>query len=313
MISENKLVSIIINCYNGEKYLKETLVSIVNQTYPTWEIVFYDNISTDKSAEIFKSYKDNRFKYFLANKHTGLGQARLNAIKFAKGDYLAFLDCDDLWLKDKLKFQLDLFNEDDVGIVISNTMFFNNTKSKALYNLSKYPPEGFVFESILKNYLISLETIIFRKEAINSIKKIQEMYIYNHIFDFVLVLNVLINWKLKIKKKILAKWRVHNESESFKDNTKFLKEYKLFIKRFPMSNSNIVMKYQNSWNFFINKVTQYEIISLIKNKKNYEARNVYNKIKFKNMKLLILYLFTFIPLNNRILNIIQKYRNINPN
>ena len=66
-MSTEPLVSIIINCFNGEKYLRNAIDSVIEQTYKNWEIIFWDNQSTDKSAEIFKSYKDKRFKYFCAN------------------------------------------------------------------------------------------------------------------------------------------------------------------------------------------------------------------------------------------------------
>ena len=61
-------VSIIMNCLNGEEYLKDSLSSIVNQTYKNWELIFWDNRSTDKSADILKSFKDKRIRYFYAKK-----------------------------------------------------------------------------------------------------------------------------------------------------------------------------------------------------------------------------------------------------
>ena len=61
---KTKLISIIINCYNGEKYLRETLNSVKSQTFKNFEVIFFDNCSTDHSAKIFKSFKDKRFKYF---------------------------------------------------------------------------------------------------------------------------------------------------------------------------------------------------------------------------------------------------------
>ena len=64
-MEENKpLVSFVINCYNGEKYLKKCFASLLNQTYQNWELIFWDNASIDKSAEIFNTHKDSRFKYF---------------------------------------------------------------------------------------------------------------------------------------------------------------------------------------------------------------------------------------------------------
>ena len=88
----SKLISIIVNCYNGEKYLNEALESIIKQDYKNWELIFWDNCSTDKSKEIFKKFEDLRFKYFLAPKHTTLYQARNLAIKKA----ISFLKDDDI-------------------------------------------------------------------------------------------------------------------------------------------------------------------------------------------------------------------------
>ena len=106
------LVSVVMNCYNGEAYLYESIKSILSQTYENWELIFWDNQSTDSSAEIFKSYRDKRFRYFYANGHTPLYKARNLAIEKSKGDFIAFLDTDDLWSKEKLKLQM--FEQDIV-------------------------------------------------------------------------------------------------------------------------------------------------------------------------------------------------------
>ena len=72
MQNKNQLITIILNCYNGEKYLNEALKDVLSQTYKNWELIFWDNKSTDRSKKIFKSFKDKRFKYFYSNKHTSL-------------------------------------------------------------------------------------------------------------------------------------------------------------------------------------------------------------------------------------------------
>ena len=98
MKSNNEpLVSVIMNCYNGQKYLEESIESVLSQTYKNWELIFWDNQSADKSAEIFKLYKDKRLKYFLSKEHTTLYKARNLAIEKSSGDFIAFLDTDDLW------------------------------------------------------------------------------------------------------------------------------------------------------------------------------------------------------------------------
>ena len=99
------LVSVVINCYNGEKYLNEAINSIYSQTYTNWEIIFWDNVSTDNSAAIAKFY-DHKLKYYCSDIYTPLSQARFQAVKKANGEYLAFLDCDDIWNADKLEKQV---------------------------------------------------------------------------------------------------------------------------------------------------------------------------------------------------------------
>ena len=96
MYKEKPLVSIVMNCFNGERFLKEAIDSIYNQTYENWEIIFWDNSSSDNSALIAKSY-DQKLKYFRSDKTTLLGVARDMAIKKAHGKFVAFLDTDDLY------------------------------------------------------------------------------------------------------------------------------------------------------------------------------------------------------------------------
>ena len=99
MNSNLPLVSIIVNCHNGQEYLYECLKSITKQTYENWELIFWDNHSSDLSSKILKSFKDKRIKYFKSNKFTSLCLARNLAIKKAGGKYITFLDTDDIWKK----------------------------------------------------------------------------------------------------------------------------------------------------------------------------------------------------------------------
>ena len=82
------LVSIIMNCYNGEVYLKESIESVLSQTYENWELIFWDNKSEDKSEKIFKSYNEKRFKYYYASQHTILYEARNFAIEKISGEFI---------------------------------------------------------------------------------------------------------------------------------------------------------------------------------------------------------------------------------
>ena len=119
-MKEHPVVSVVINCYNGEKYLQQAIDSVLAQSYEDWEVIFWDNRSTDRSAEIVLGYRDTRFRYFHAPRHTPLYEARNYAIERARGDLIAFLDVDDWWFPSKLERQVPLFVDPLVGIVCSN-------------------------------------------------------------------------------------------------------------------------------------------------------------------------------------------------
>ena len=100
-MKKQPLVSVIMNCYNGERYLTNSIQSVLNQDYKKLGINFWDNKSEDRSKKIFMKFKDKRLKYYCAKKFTNLYAARNLAIKKAKGEILTFLDVDDLWLSKK--------------------------------------------------------------------------------------------------------------------------------------------------------------------------------------------------------------------
>ena len=104
-IQKTPLVSVIMNCLNGEQYLREAIDSVYAQTYDNWEIIFWDNASYDGTKKIAKSY-DSKLKYFKSEVTSILGAARVLAVEKAKGEYFAFLDCDDIWYKEKLDKQM---------------------------------------------------------------------------------------------------------------------------------------------------------------------------------------------------------------
>ena len=97
-----KLVSVIVNCKNSEKYLKECIDSILNQTYSNFEVIIVNNQSTDNTKNIISAYSDNRIRYYETTKSLPLGAARNFAIEMSAGYFIAFLDSDDIWYKNKL-------------------------------------------------------------------------------------------------------------------------------------------------------------------------------------------------------------------
>jgi|688.fasta_scaffold67874_3 glycosyltransferase involved in cell wall biosynthesis len=212
-MSDN-LVSVIINCYNGEKYLEECIESVLNQTYKNWEIIFWDNQSTDNSKKIIEKFIDERIKYFYAPTHEILYSARNYALKRANGKYISFLDTDDCWFPNKLELQMSLFENEDIGIVCSN-YFILNEKKEIYFLQYKFSRSTFFNANLLlKNYRVGLLTLVIRRSVLNKIPKPYFNNKYNIIGDFDLVLNLSRITKIYYLNKPLAKYRIHSKSIS---------------------------------------------------------------------------------------------------
>ena len=153
MNNKKPLVSVVINCYNGERFLKEAIDSVYSQSYKYWEIIFWDNSSTDNSSLIAKSY-DNRLRYYYNKNNVPLGEARNKAVTFCKGDFICFLDTDDIMCPNKLECQLPLFKNKKVGIVSSQTFVFKDSKVLCIRPDYKNIPVGNIFSKIIKNYFL---------------------------------------------------------------------------------------------------------------------------------------------------------------
>ena len=243
MLKKSPLVSILINCFNGEKYLNDAIESVLNQTYENWELIFWDNQSNDNSAQIFKKYQDERMFYYFSDQFTDLGGARAKACKYIKGDYLAIIDCDDIWFPNKLEVQLAYMDDSNYGICISNPLYFNSKKSKVLYK--KKPPEGNVTRHLIENYFVVLPSVLIKMEYVRKLNIFFDDE-YSHIADFDLIVRVSTLSKLVYCPEILSGWRIHKFNASFVENEKFVMEK---IKWICNAKRNKIFKdHQNSIN-----------------------------------------------------------------
>ena len=145
-------VSILMNCFNGGKYLRSAIESVLSQDYSDWELLFWDNQSSDDSKDIFHSYSDKRLRYFLASEHTSLGEARRLVTEYANGEWIAILDVDDYWLPQNLQLKLTKPLDSDVGIVYSRYIVDSKILGLDLYVMPKRLnlPEGMVYPQLTK-------------------------------------------------------------------------------------------------------------------------------------------------------------------
>lgn len=111
----DQIVSIITPTYNCASYIAETIDSVIAQTYGNWEMIIVDDCSTDNTKEIVSRYSDTRIKYYCLERNSGAAAARNKALSLAKGQWVAFLDSDDLWLPTKLERQLDFMMRNEIS------------------------------------------------------------------------------------------------------------------------------------------------------------------------------------------------------
>ena len=302
------LVSIIMNCYNGEKYLEEALLSIKNQTYQNWELIFWDNNSIDNSKKIFENFKENRFKYFNSGKSSGLGEARLKAYNQCKGELIAFLDVDDLWDERKLEKQVPEFKNEKIGLVICNTLLFNNKEQSALMYQKKLPPIGNVYQELIRNYFVSLETLIIRKKFIDELEYSFDPK-YDIIHDLDLVSRVSKISDLAYVSDTLAKWRIHEKGESWKNLEKTNFEKRVFIQNFKDDNNSILKMTKKN---FLENLYKDEIKFLLFNGRKFDAIKLAIKnfqFSFNNFLILI---FALIPFSKFFYKKISKFGKLYP-
>lgn len=171
-----KKVSVIIPVYKVEKYIDATVQSVLAQTYNNFEILIIDDASPDKSIEICQKFTDPRIK-IIHQANRGLAGARNTGIRHAQGEYLAFLDGDDLWLPHKLEKQIaHLENSPSVGVNFSRSAFIDEAgKPLGTYQMPK-------LQDITTPYLLGRNPVgngsapVVRKEVFEAIKFLDNLY-----------------------------------------------------------------------------------------------------------------------------------------
>ncbi|MBI4843566.1 MAG: glycosyltransferase [Nitrospirae bacterium] len=210
-----------MNCYNSSKYLREAIESVYAQTRKDWEIIFWDNASTDNSGEIAKSYGPG-LRYFRGETTVPLYAARNFALKEARGRYIAFLDCDDMWLPEKLEEQIPLFERDEeVGLVYTDCILFNDRgKEKRLFD-SVTPHRGKVFDKLLFCNFINTQTVMIRRDAIEDPENFFDSRL-TFSGDYDAYLRISHKSKADYLDKPMARYRVHGGSVTSRKGRRLL-------------------------------------------------------------------------------------------
>ena len=240
--SSENLISIIMNCHNGEKFLDKSISSIINQSFSNWELIFFDNQSSDRSYQIAKSFDDKRIKFFSSDKYLKLYEARNEAIKYSSGKYITFLDTDDFWEKNKLSMQLSFIKKNNLKICYSNFFIYNqNSKIK-----KKRTNKNNIFvytQDLLNDYDIGILTTMIDKNVFKQYKFDENFEI---IGDFDFFIRSSVNIKIGFLNEVLANYRVHDQNLSFKKTDEYYYELKRWIdhNKVFLKNNNLSLRAQ---------------------------------------------------------------------
>ena len=226
---ENGKVSIITPCYNGEKYISETIESVIAQSYLNWEMLIIDDGSEDDSIEIIRKYAnvDQRI-HMLQQKNSGSAAARNNGIRNATGQYIALLDADDIWLPDFLEKQIAFMKKKDACVVYCSYARINE-KSQEILRPTFAKSEIATKEMRVMNQIGCLsglyDTTRHGKIYLNeSLKSIRDDYAYW--YDIVALENKAYgNLEILAKYRVLSNSTTGNKKKLIKKQYRFYREY----------------------------------------------------------------------------------------
>lgn len=249
------LVSIIMPSWNTGRFIAESIQSVIDQTYTNWELIIVDDCSTDNTDEVVTRFKDERIKYFHNKKNSGAALTRNRAMRVAQGEWIAFLDSDDLWMPEKLEHQINFMKENNY--TLSYTEYERIDEDSVPLGIYVSGPDKVNKRKIYNyDYIGQLTMIYSAKEfGLIQIKDIKK----NNDYAIRLQLYKKPGTMAYLLKENLAKYRVRKISIS---HDKFRKKFKSHYDLFHIceEKSVTVSAWYTCWNMFFG----------ILKKKNYE-------------------------------------------
>ncbi|MFD2528366.1 glycosyltransferase [Polaribacter marinaquae] len=260
MAKNNLLVSVIIPTYNRKQYLEKTILSVLNQTYKNIEVLVIDDGSSDNYAKSVCEKFEKCFYYYKNN--GGVSSARNYGVRKAKGSFIAFLDDDDIWVKEKLKIQINaLINHNDIDCVHGPVEVIDECDNRKgiFYGASKektHKRSGYVFWNALGVWLVKASTPLIRKEVFKGNLFFDEDIEVGEDTDF--YQRMFFKHKVLYIDKVLTQYRVYSESKSLSSQ---VEKYNGLEKK--IFNNFVKMGIKNP--IILNKVARKLLLSKIKN------------------------------------------------
>ena len=221
-------VSVIITAYNSEKFISESIQSVLNQTYQNFEIIVVDDLSSDKTKSVVKKFieKDPRIKWFqFKNNFGGPARGRNYGVDNAKYDLVAFLDSDDIWVQNKLEKQIDVMKKHDIYFCSSSIKRFSG-KTPKIKIATDLNYTKINFKKLLIRCYIPLSSVIFNKNKFNFRFDESKDLIAFEDYDSWLKIHKKINFSIKLKSQLVL-YRVSDSQISKDKSLRFYQHYKI--------------------------------------------------------------------------------------
>lgn len=207
-------VSIIMPAYNAENYIKESISSVIAQTFQDWELIIIDDCSTDDTPTIISNFisQDSRIKSIRLYKNSGKPSvAKNHGLKMIKGDFIAFIDSDDLWISDKLAKQVALMqNDNEIALSYTGGYWIDDNGKIVKDFVPKYSC-GFNLKRQLSRYEINNQSVMITKKALqNTLMQFNENILIGE--DFNLFMHIVAKYKSSTIPQQLIKYRIHNNA-----------------------------------------------------------------------------------------------------
>jgi len=214
---KNPKVTVLMSVYNGEKYLREAVDSILAQTFRDFEFLIINDGSTDRTGEILKSYSDQRIKIINHEKNIGLTKSLNKGLRVAKGEYVARQDADDISMPERLDKEVAFLDTNkNVGLV-GTDYFLINEKDKIIDKINCLTESKDLKEKLLEGNQFAHGSIVFKKECIEKVGMYREEFKFAQDFDFVLRISEIFH--IANIPEFLYKWRINIDSVSVNKKT----------------------------------------------------------------------------------------------
>ncbi len=204
------VVSVVLPVYNAEKYIRESVESIINQTETSWELIVVDDASTDKTAEIISEFKDSRILYYRNEYNKGVSYSSNYGATIARGQYIMKQDADDISLPDRMATQLTILKGSDIDIVFGGAIFFNGTGIISVNAIQLNHQE--IKARLLLTCPVMNPTLMVKRKVIKDLDYWYDEQ-YNGPEDYDFFCRAIATFKFFCTEKVLIKYRVHQSPD----------------------------------------------------------------------------------------------------